>query len=735
MRREEPCTGAGATVAALAAPGDGETRSRRVVVTVFADAWISNITGLPLTIGQTRPGFCGVEGTEGSIVPCGHQFGDLVECDELYENERFAAFFDASASALLLTDPFNFSTAADPRTSCRREDFEARLPAGWTWIGEWQVEPWDHEFDFGNFTNGRHDFNPDRRTHDYVRRRRHYRLRSFARDRPEGTTRHSPGVVPSYVVKQPPSSEGSAALTPLQRTPKIVSGSSVGAPDADAEVALLSLPADAKAFLRLLSGPWSDALVLSVSSGPGWQRFGVSGPPDPAPLGGISGGATYTPVNRCHIVAHVAEAPAPFRGPPGVASRVVTLRAAVTLVNATGAPLFWRQADSGRSDTRDRAPLRTVLAGSLAEHELAPGASTPVWHDVEGDGRGLLLSPEAARGGWSPPLNLHEGERRFAVVVPVAGSGVSGGVVAAYVASALGPSPAGALILGVTVRSVPDVPGCFVAVAALHTPRGHIMRPPASVLRSAAAAAAVSAALSADASLGSIATASQDDAPAQPPFLCVVNYSRSHVGFQQTSPRAVFSEHGRCRSAGDGAAPVLGPVYAESVIWAPPLSAIPLGLTSPAEFKDVELRVRVVEARTGAVATSSLVDDSPLASGTVSLRRVGQNVVLRTGGDTIVVVRVILRGPVQFIVIHDDSTLGKDLLQLLVAAAPRGGANGAEAFELTAPRIPAWAAAAYGTGFVGDAENVAPLLADAVAAIAAADKTPWVGNPEFSGAC
>lgn len=684
VRREEPCEGTRGKNAARASPVDWDVRSRRVVVTIFADVWVANLTGLPLTLGQTRPGFSGVEGTAGSIVPCGHQFADLLECDECYENERFNVFFGPSASSLLPTDPHNFTSAADSRIPCRREDYEARLPAGWTWIGEWQVEPWDHEFDFRYFTNGRHDFNPDRRTHDHVRRRRHYRLRVLSRGGRDSVVRCDPGIVPSYVVQPPAKSssigEDGDSANPLLRTPKVVSGTEIDS-DPEAAFALVSVAADAKDakfFVRLLSGPWSEALVLNAASG---QRFGVSGPPDRAPLGGVPGGEMFTPITRCHVVAHVTEAPLPFRGSRGV-TRVLTLRAAVTLVNATGAPLYWRQADSGRSDTRNRSPLRTILSGSLPEHQLAPGAATPVWHDAEGNGRGLLLSPAAAQGGWSPPLDLHDRERRFAVLIPICKSDAGGGVATAYVASALGPSPVGALVLGVTVRPVPGAPGCFVAVAALHTLPGSILRPPVGVLSSAAAAAAVTGSRTPDPEL------SESAAVEQPPFLCVINYSRAHVGFQLTAPREVFSEHGQRIGAGEGGAvPVLGPQYAESVVWAPSCSAVPLGLASSADLGAdlgaVVLRVLVVEERAGTLAAASpQVGDSPLAAGALPLHKVGRSLVLRAAGDTIVIVRILLRGPTRCIIVHDTGTLGPDLLQLLVAAAPRGGPGGAEAFEL-----------------------------------------------------
>jgi hypothetical protein len=257
------------------------------------------------------------------------------------------------------------------------------------------------------------------------------------------------------------------------------------------------------------------------------------------------------------------------------------------------------------------------------------------------------------------------------------------------------------------------------------------------VLRSAAAATAVAAARASDAHptpASGAASALPAAASAQPPFLCVINHSRTHVGFQQTAPRLVFTEHGQRVGPGEvGTTPVLGPVYAESVLWAPPHSAIPLGLTSPAELEATSLRVLVVEARAGSLTANASAEAGPLAVGALALRRIGQNLVLRGASDTIVVVRVLLRGPTHYIVVHDEGTLGPDLLQLLVAAAPRGGTGGAEAYELTASRVPSWAAAAYSRELLCNGNSVAPLFADANAAIAAADATPWVDNPDFLG--
>ena len=87
VARVAPCADGG-----LDAPAAPDVRALQIAVTVYADVWVANLTGLPLTLGQTRPGFRGVEGTEGSILPASHQFADLLECDEVFENERFTLF-------------------------------------------------------------------------------------------------------------------------------------------------------------------------------------------------------------------------------------------------------------------------------------------------------------------------------------------------------------------------------------------------------------------------------------------------------------------------------------------------------------------------------------------------------------------------------------------------------------------------------------------------------------------
>ena len=472
---------------------------------------------------------------------------------------------------------------------------------------------------------------------DHVRRRRYHRLRVFVRPAasPGAAARPAvvPGVVPSYSVVQPqaPMAAGSTAGPPhpLSRTPKIISGTALGAPQPpeEAAIALLATPQPQQqdaaaggastAFVRLLSGPWSEAVGLDLAGGRP-QAFGVSGPPNPAPLRGAQSGPTYVPINRCYVVAHVTLAPPQFRctRPGAPATRVLTLRAAVTLVNATGAPLFWRQADSARVETRDKSPLRTDLAGSLAEHVLAPGASTPLWMDAEGHRRDVMLSPEAAWGGWSAPLPLHASARAYSLLVPVSGGGGAAGAGSTSVHTALGKTPAAAVVLGVAVREVPGAPGCFVAVASLHSAHGRVLRPPAEVLRGGPAAADVVARVeSACASRASPAAVSpgrppqQQPVAASPPSVSVVNFSHALVALRHApgAGRPTYTEHGRPCEGGDItplAAPALGTLFANAWTWVPPHSAVPLGLTSAAELQDVALEAQVVTEADLAAAAS-----------------------------------------------------------------------------------------------------------------------------------
>ena len=706
-------------------PGPPPPGTGRLDVVVFVPAFLANHSGLPLLLGEARLGrqaggdaidddaagddgsdpgdggggsgwgndgedwggagdggaalpLAAALGAAGGVVASACQLDSPAVCDEVFEHMRF----DHVAGwrpAWLFGDPPYWADAsgAVPLT---REDVSSRLPRGWTWAGAWAPGPWDHSARFRNFRTPSHRFHGERRARDTVRRRRWTRLR--VRSGAAQPSAVQPAASPLEALwgeaYSPPAAAAAVALLSA-RAPPLAESESAAEEEASFGGGQPPLPV---AFARVLAGEWGAAidvgalLPTSSSGGGGGVLFlhgsAVSGGGgDLSPLARSAVAAARAP--DCPLALPAGRRPrfdlavdAARLPPPFARSVAVSLRPALTLVNATGGPLSWRQA-AGRGS-------------SLPEHTIGPGTTAPMWLCEAPAGMPaasappprVQFSPAAACGAWSPPVDLTlpvllpggasggSEARRVPVVIaaPLPGeppfvrslqhAGAAGGGGSGSGGGSLGRTPLRALVIGVTVRRDPAAPAgsaALLAVVSLQTPPATPLRPPPSVVSGSAKErelvarawagdldrAAPAAAGAAPASAGA-ATA------AHPPFITLVNHSRFVVAWRQRGARAFTAQGdpylpGAARDAeaqlggllalppAPGAtltAPgddTLGIALAGATFFAPPHSVSAVGLVDPETGAAAAAAAAAIQQprRGGATAARSDFDPNPAA--------------------------------------------------------------------------------------------------------------------------
>ena len=613
---------------------------------ITAPHWIVNLTGLPLVYGQ-RVG-------DSDVQPAGQQGRTVQMCDECWENERYYG------PLLGWKDPLPTDRARwtddGGKTTLTKEDLERALPPQWEWVGGWECGVWDHEHAFGFFSRGApgaggaaHTPQPDKRMLDNVRRRKWYRVRQLQTVGPVDSLSSSdiPGLPPGARLSF--GGEGGGG------TPRILnrsSGIGGGGPErsvlglvgtTDPHHIVMFTPEDERLlFVRFGASSWDSVRlggqggVQSVTlEGPrlrsmrlvessGSSGGGSGGRADGAAGRDSRGGALLSSSMGYQLVATVTDAPHPFR-----ATRVITLHPRIVLVNATSQPLYYRQAGAGVS------PISTAEEGTYPEQELPAYSHAPLWSPDASTVRwgadgplALHFSPAAARGGWSPPLDIRPNAARLRRDIPVAITVPEGGGIPPYVRTLLGVTPLATIIIGVSVRVNASVPGATLVVVTQQSQRYVPLRPPLDVLTGPPAereAAALAAATDID--LRSAAEARQalrspppppGGPPAPPPpgedyvalpYIAIINHSRCVVAFHQKRPR-VFAHTGVPLSEGEAnekyvalkalrasgrpfglADPSLGVLYASAIHYVNPRSVVPVGLVDPDASGDDHIRL------------------------------------------------------------------------------------------------------------------------------------------------
>ena len=668
-----------------ALPPDTHLAPTQHVVAISAAFWIVNLTGLPLVYGARV--------NDSDVVATGAQAATVQLADECFENQRFYGPLLGWKDPLP-TERGHWTDDAGKQT-IRREDLDRALPRGWSWVGDWEQGQWDHAHSFNHFVdNGSSRRVPvtEKRMTDNVRRRKWFRVRQLTAT--AGGSTSDSALAAAGISGLPPGIRVSVARPKEPGTPatpsRFVTGSVIGAAGtSDPRHVVMFTPRDSRTlYVRFGGGAWS-SVALAGDSGhdlvtDGAVPIDVSGPRiRSASLEGGSIDTIYP------LLVTLEEAHSPFPE-----TRVIKLQPRHVLVNATSQPLYYRQAGRRSGD-------------ALSEFELPPYSHGPVWwHDPTSFTRAaaaVLLSPAAARGGWSPPvvLALPGDAKASGTEVPLS---VTMPEVPSYVRTRLGVTPLGALVLGVSVRPNTDVgAGASLVVVTQQTRSIAPLRPAIDALdgpprerQLASNAFATDQDLLATAEARMRATSASspqrsiDDEFIAQPLIQVDNYSRCIFAYHQKKPhvydangqrmtdddadkacRDVRAQRSSARSYGGpdrdtAASSPLGALYASAVHYVSPGAlGVTVGLVDAAAGMRVSLTVAVMDPRVPAPGESRIL----------SLHELDRPRVLLAPNGVGVITQVVAAGRGLRIVVIDDTRLRGRVGELLSGSMngrPRG---------------------------------------------------------------
>lgn len=576
----------------LSSSGDGgaspaAARDARVVhasIVVSAAVWVMNNTPLPLRLG--------VSGDGGDVdileVPTKQALANLVEV--VWENQ-VRRTGEAWEAAVLDTD--GVPPWADVH-GCVTQAAAIAAPGreGCQIVSPWQAGAWTYDSTLAALAAAGSEVHFVPSHLDLARRRRWTR------------------------VLAPHESSFTVAAKSTAATPRELAVRVNEAPVTDA-ASFMPISGGRRVFCAMPGGDWSYPTDTSVT-----------GQVNPLVVIGKAatdaGPRALTPAYELMCVT--GSAPPPFDS-----TRTVAFHPRIIIINATSAAISVRQAFTCDPN------VTPVLYGS---QEIAPLQQVPWWWadsralnvGEAAQHRAIQISPLVAFGAWSPPieveLDLTSPTRRVPLVIPIKAGHM-------YMRTSLGPTPAGAVILGVTIANSSAISGGVEVIVSMQSDPGRPLRPlhdcllnlgEVGTLRAQAVDDAVPAPLDgfrpasarpSGSSEGSVAPVSDSSLPTVPtvlarsvqaymasgvtsPQIAIVNFSRFVVGYRQHDP-AVYTSLGQRMAPADvrdsvvpkyraamssaskplltAAEPYqLGMLYAKCVLFVPPRTASACGL-------------------------------------------------------------------------------------------------------------------------------------------------------------
>ena len=667
----------GNTAAAVRVPG-GKSLVR--IVTFFTDLWIIDATGLPFALG-CRGGHAIEESGRTARAPslrplvtnnaaaAAAETTSAIEhpvTDDVWENERY--HFIRWGDPLLGERPR--WSAENGQRQHTKEEIEAALPRGWRWTTDWVADAWDHaplNFETLSRTNPLGRAPRPYSFGDIVRRRRWTRTRVPPPPPPPPPSPSCANCAPAMCVGacggRNSSSGGGGGFSNAGENaffPLIQEGRIPGAPFGTLAIAStgpigdepitlhsaafstllgseppppivtpFKMQGKGEVFIRVANGPWSEGVAVVGNETAPTALSGVGASLRILGESATGGAAAYD------VLLLATDAAAPFER-----THCVTIVPRYTVENATGSPLWIRQAGAAQAP-----PLR-----------IPAYSSAPLWWPVATAPSALQVASSASGGAWSTPIGLTLPEGVAFRAAPLAIPVIQEGLTHAF-HSSVGPAPLGVTIVGVTLRTRTDASG---GVAITISQQLHHRRPlrvlPDAVTSSANPTDVVSLSLimahdrdamdaaAADAAkkfkaktMGEevVSNLPQDIHLIASPFLALLNHSSCTLAIMPHNARA-WSADGLPLSEADvrsGAAELarghaadltrvaqapLGAVWASAAVYAEPGAIIPLGLADvdlgKNDFASISVRVAGVGGRGG------LVFGAPVA---VDLGRLG----------------------------------------------------------------------------------------------------------------